>query len=109
MDLRTTGRTIGSGCATRRPIAWLAAFVASIAWLIALPAPAGAAGVGFGVSAPADPITVKPGQVVDTWVGLSNQTDAPMSLFVRLATLTTRDDGRFDVKDTPDPLWASQV
>ena len=51
----------------------------------------------------------KPGEVVDTWVGLSNQSDAPMSLSVRLATLTARDDGHFDVEDAPDPAWASSV
>jgi hypothetical protein len=78
---------------------------------VALPSPAHADDkpVSFGVSAPADVQPARPGELVKTWLGLSNQLDQPMTLQVRMVTMRPADDGKFDVVDSPDPMWAPQV
>ncbi len=46
-----------------------------------------AAPVGFGVSAPGESAKAKPGEEVETWLGVSNQFDEPLTLGLRLVEL----------------------
>ena len=92
-------------------VSWKRAAPLAAAALVALgtAANARAAPVGFGVSAPADPVTATPGKPLETWLGVWNNLERPAVLTIRLVTLRADDEGRLRVLDRPDPLWAKRV
>lgn len=124
MRLRDAGKTGGRGSEAGMPASDQfpatsrnrlqrlgAAVAATVLVVLATPLTATAAGDGnsFGVSAPSQSISLKPGESTDTWVGISNQTDKPLTLVIRSATLVPRDDGKFETIDQPDPSWAKNL
>jgi hypothetical protein len=99
----------GRRSSTGKRLLGLLALSATVILTVPSPAQADDGPVSFGVSAPADLQQVHPGEVVKTWVGVSNQLDQPMRLQLRLVTMRAQDNGKFQVVDTPDPMWAGRV